>query len=164
MSKDCTKIFATFLSCIEINYIFALLIPKLVIMKNLIFYLFLFSTVFIQSCATVFSGTKCKVSVNEGLPYGSKVYLNGNYVANAPCKVEVSKNSLKNQCFIEIKSEGYESQKIVLVRKVKVAAVIGNIIFTGGLGLILDFADGAIYKAFPNKVNYNLSKKEEEEN
>lgn len=109
----------------------------------------------LSSCATIFSGTKCKVTVKDGNPVNAKVYLNGAFQGDAPCKVKVSKNSLKAGAIIEIKADGYVPEKIVLVKKLKVAALFGDIL-TGVFWIAIDFADGAIYRAFPNKINYSL--------
>ena len=124
-------------------------------MKKLLFVGAIFSLLLLSSCATIFSGTKCKVIVKDGNPINAKVYLNGSFQGDAPCKIKVSKNSLKTGALIEIKADGYETQKITLVRKLKVGALLGDIL-TGVFWIAIDFADGAIYKAFPNKVKYNL--------
>lgn len=110
-----------------------------------------------SSCATVWSGTQCTVNVKNGVPEGAKIYVNGNYVGQAPIKVVISKNGLKNkQTVITIKADGYKSQDIILTRRLKISALIGDIIFTGGIGLIIDFATGAIYKAWPGTIQYTL--------
>jgi hypothetical protein len=111
-----------------------------------------------QSCATIFSGINCKVKVNSGQPVGAKVYMNGNYIGTAPCEMTLSKNGLKNGgTKVLIKADGYKDQEVTLTRKVKVAGLIGDIL-CGLFPLIVDFADGAIYKAAPDKINYNLDK------
>jgi hypothetical protein len=126
-------------------------------MKSFIFIILLAFLMSINySCATIFSGTATKVEVS-GVQENAKVYYNGNYEGEAPLKVKVSKNSLKNGADITIKKEGYEDAIIKLVRKTKVGAIIGNVLFTGGTGLIIDFATGAIYKPHPDKVKYNLT-------
>jgi hypothetical protein len=114
----------------------------------------------LNSCATIFSGTKAGVSV-KGSPETAKVYLNGNYEGTAPTKVRVSKKALKNnQTSITIEKEGYLGQEVVLTRKVKVGALIGNIVFTGiVVGNVIDFATGAIYKPHPGKISYSLTPK-----
>jgi transcription antitermination factor NusG len=124
-------------------------------MKKIIL-LFAVSCVFLMSsCATIFSGTKCKVKVKDGSPVSAKVYVNGSYEGTAPCKIKISKNSLKAGATVEIKADGYETQKVTLVRKMKMGALVGDIV-TGIVWLAIDFADGAIYRAYPNKIEYNL--------
>ena len=115
----------------------------------------LVGTLFFSSCATIFSGTKCKVKVKDGSPVAAKVYVNGSYEGTAPCKIKISKNSLKAGTIVEIKADGFETQKVTLIRKIKMAALIGDIV-TGVVWLAIDFGDGAIYRAFPNKIEYNL--------
>lgn len=114
----------------------------------------------LSSCATIFSGTKCKVKITDGTPVGAKVYVNGNYEGTAPCKVKVSKNGLKNsQTVIELRADGYASQKITLTRKLKVGSIVGNLLCSFGIGIVIDVLTGAIYKASPGKIHYNLDKK-----
>ena len=125
-------------------------------MKKIIIICGVISTVFLSSCATIFSGTKCKVKIKDGYPSSAKVFVNGSYEGTAPCKVVVSKNSLKSGAFIEIKADGYEASKVTLARKLKIGALVGDIL-TGVFWIAIDFADGAIYKAFPSKVEYNLT-------
>lgn len=112
-----------------------------------------------SSCATVFSGTRCTVKIKDGFPAGAKVYVNGNYVGTTPITVTVSKNGLKNkQTTITIKADGYRAQDIILTRRIKISALVGDLLFTGGVGLIIDFIDGAIYKASPGEIKYSLEK------
>jgi len=87
------------------------------------------------------------------------VYVNGNYVGTTPITVTVSKNGLKNkQTTITIKADGYRAQDIILTRRIKISALVGDLLFTGGVGLIIDFIDGAIYKASPGEIKYSLEK------
>ena len=113
---------------------------------------------FTQSCATIFSGTKSGVRVS-GLPEGANVYYNGNFEGKAPCRVKVSKNSLKNgNTKVQIKQEGFKDAEVTLARKMKIGAFVGDV-FVFPVGHIVDFMTGAIYKPYPRKVEYNLQKK-----
>lgn len=115
---------------------------------------------FCCSCATICSGVKCKVKIRSGDPAAAKVLVNGNYSGTTPITIKVSKNGLKNgQTVVTIQADGYLPQEIILTRKIKIAALVGDIIFTGGIGLIVDFATGAIYKSYPGEINYKLEKK-----
>jgi hypothetical protein len=115
--------------------------------------------VFLSSCATIFSGRNDKVKVTGGNPVAAKVYYNGSYVGTAPCEVKVPKADLRHgTAVITIKADGYEDQEIVLTRKLKVGALVGDIL-TGVIWIVVDVVDGAIYKSSKNKVNYDLQKK-----
>ena len=123
-------------------------------MKNIL--IIIITAIVFQGCATIFTGTKSHVKV-DGMPENAKVYLNGNFIGNAPTKVKVSKKALKDNSIITVKSKGYETATIKVVRKTKTGALIFDVIFMF-VGLPIDFATGAIYKPFPKEVNYNLDK------
>ena len=128
-------------------------------MKKTLLCLFLSSLILFTSCATIFSGRNDRVRVEAGNPAAAKVYYNGSYVGNAPCVIKVPKADLKNNmATIVIKMDGYEDQTIVLTRKLKLGAVVGDCL-TGFIWLIVDFADSAIYKSSKNVVRYDLQKK-----
>ncbi|WP_338877195.1 hypothetical protein WBJ53_16280 [Spirosoma sp. SC4-14] len=56
---------------------------------------------------------------------------------------------------IKVEMEGYNPYEIVLTRKVD-GWIAGNIIFGGLIGLIVDAADGAMYKLSPEQVRAEL--------
>ena len=113
----------------------------------------------LQSCATILGGVKDTTRVTQGTPEGAKVYLNGNYISDAPCNVRVNKNVKSGINKIEIKAEGYETQTINMTRKVSIGYVVADAVCTGWIGLIVDFATGCIYKPRPNRIKYSLNKK-----
>jgi len=108
-----------------------------------------------SSCATIFGGMKTNVKV-KGYPEGAKVFYNGNFEGNAPCNVKVSKNSLKDgSTKIQIKAEGFKDSEVTMSRKMKTGAFIGDL-FIFPVGHIIDFVTGAIYKPYPNKIEFSL--------
>lgn len=111
----------------------------------------------LQSCALIFSGTKDKIHISNGSPHEAKVFYNGSYIGTAPTSVKISKNGLKrDNTTIRVESDGYEPEEIRFVRKIKIGAFVGDCL-TGFIWLIPDFLTGAIYKASPASVSYNLS-------
>jgi hypothetical protein len=111
-----------------------------------------------QSCATVFSGCTSKIKI-DGYPTQSYVYYNGVIKGVTPMKLKVNKQDLKNSPEVIIKKEGFEEQTIILKRQLKASALVGNIVFTGALGLAVDFIDGAIYKPDTDKIDFTLERK-----
>lgn len=112
-----------------------------------------------SSCALVFSGTRDKITVHNGTPPNAKVFYNGSYKGTAPMRFSINKRGLKKgHEKIEIKADGYETQTVVFSHKIKGFALFGDVI-TGLIWLIPDFVTGAIYKASPPDVRYNLSRK-----
>ncbi len=124
-------------------------------MKKTITMMALVSVVLLQSCALVLSGRKDKVKVAAGNPNNAKVYYNGEQVGTGSCTVKVNKKSIDN-AVIEVKADGYDTQTFRFSRKLKVGAVVLDCL-TGFIWLIPDFATGAIYKAKPQKVSYDLT-------
>ncbi len=118
------------------------------------------SVIMLQSCATVFSGQKTNVRVKNGTPENANVYYNGSLVGQAPVSVKISKNGLKSgNVKIQVKKEGYNTQEVVLTRKLKMGAFVGDIIIFP-VGHIVDFVTGAIYKPHPGSVKYSLTVKD----
>ncbi len=107
-----------------------------------------------QSCALIFSGTKDKVKVSSSNEITGKVYYNGSYEGDGTVKVKVHKKSLQ-QAEITVQAPGYKTQDFKLSRKLKVGAFAMDCL-TGFIWLIPDFATGAIYKAAPQSLVYNL--------
>jgi hypothetical protein len=116
--------------------------------------------VLMSSCATLMTGTKSGISV-KGTPEGAKVYQSGSFEGEAPLRVRVSKKAMKSgQTTIKIEKEGYMTQEVEINRKVRVGAIIANVVFTGVIiGNVIDFATGAIYKPHPGNIKYKLTPK-----
>lgn len=69
----------------------------------------------------------------------------------------MSKKSLKEgNVKIQIEKQDYEEAEVILNRKMKIGAFIGDILVFP-VGHIVDFLTGAIYKPYPNKIEYNLN-------
>ncbi|MTI32729.1 hypothetical protein [Xanthovirga aplysinae] len=64
---------------------------------------------------------------------------------------------------VTLKSEGFYDQEVTLGKKLRVGSLILDFLFTGPIGLIVDFGSGAIYKQFPNLINYRLKERPEGE-
>lgn len=108
------------------------------------------------SCATVFGGAKNKLVVNEGNPPEAEVYLDGQKVGTTPIDKKISKYLLQEGSVVEIKKEGYETDSIIIERRVHVGYMILDIIPTLGVGLLVDLTTGNIYRPKNNKIDYKL--------
>jgi hypothetical protein len=105
----------------------------------------------LSSCATITGGTKAKIKV---LTYPTNsVYLNGSKIREGSGKVKIKGKAL-NMSIITVKdSTGVEVTKMNTIRKAKGGMIFLNIITTGGLGLIVDFVTGGIYKPVQKTFN-----------
>jgi hypothetical protein len=125
-------------------------------MKSKLIALAVGSCLLMQSCATVFSGSNANVRVPKGTPPNAKIYVDGKYTADAPETLKVPKSALKNGVEITTKADGKE-QTTKVHRKVQVGWLIVDILI-GIVPLGIDFLTGDIYKANPDRVEYNLEK------
>ncbi len=122
--------------------------------NNYLMIIALASTMLLQSCAVVFSGFKDKVKVRSGTPDNAIVYYNGEKVGTGNCTVKIPKKRIAD-AIVEVKAPGYESQTFKFTRKLRGGAIFLDCI-TGVVWLIPDFILGGVYKATPQKVNYDL--------
>jgi hypothetical protein len=112
---------------------------------------------FAYGCATIVSGSKQWMKI-ESTPSNAKVSINGQSVGTTPLSEKIKRK--KDNVEITIKLEGYETYTTTLNREFN-AWYLGNIVFGGLIGLIIDPVTGAIYKLSPDKIDANLEKKKE---
>jgi len=120
-------------------------------MKKSIFAISIISLL-MTSCATVFTGTKDKITFNS-TPAGATIYKDGVEQCKTPCTILV-KRSLGNS-EIEYKLDGYETRLITLDKEFNVVSVInlGNL-----LGWGIDALSGAVMKYDKKVYDITLSK------
>lgn len=119
--------------------------------------LYLVGIVFITtSCATVFGSAKNKFVVNEGTPPEAEVYLDGQKVGTTPIDKKISKYLLQEGSVVEIKKDGYQTDSIIIERRVHIGYMILDILPTLGIGLLVDLTTGNIYRPKNNIIDYKL--------
>lgn len=109
-------------------------------------------TILLSSCATVFTGTKDRITFNSN-PSGATIYKDGVEQCKTPCTIKV-KRSL-NDTDIEYKLDGYETRLITLDKEFNIVSVVnlGNL-----LGWGIDALSGAIMKYDRKVYDITLSK------
>ena len=116
-------------------------------MKNSFKILLLGGLFVFQSCATIVSGSRQTIKFNS-VPASATVYINEVEVGKTP----VEQNLKRNQEYeVLIKMDGYKNYKTTLTKKFN-EWYVGNILFGGIIGLVVDPITGAIYKLSPNEV------------
>jgi hypothetical protein len=133
--------------------------------KSLLAVLLLSVSILFSGCATIFSGSKANINVREAdrpkdsNPVKAKIFVNGNYMGDAPAKISISKSQLKPKLnpYLEIRAEGYKTIKVQLSRKAQAGWLILDII-TGLDGLVVDWITGNINTANPKQVRFVLEK------
>ncbi len=116
---------------------------------NIIFKITLLLSLFVcTNCATIISGSQQMVEITSE-PSAATVFINGIEAGNTP----VQKNLKRNQEYaLTLKLDGYKTYKTKLERKFN-AWYIGNVVFGGLIGIIVDPATGAMYKLKPEQIN-----------
>jgi hypothetical protein len=105
----------------------------------------------LSSCATIIHGSRQDVGFSSN-PTGASVTINGVSFGNTPTVVKLKRSDTQA---VKISLDGYLPYEVVLTRKVD-GWIAGNIIFGGIIGLIVDAADGAMYKLSPEQLTAEL--------
>ncbi len=109
-------------------------------MKNLSKISVLAITLLLTSCATLFTGTKDRITFNS-TPSGATIYIDGIEQCTTPCSIKVKRSI--NDTDVEFKLDGYETRLITLSKEFNVVSVInlGNLFGWG-----IDALSGSVMK------------------
>jgi hypothetical protein len=105
--------------------------------------------IFATSCATLFSGTKDRISFNSK-PSGAVIYKDGVELCTTPCSYKVQRSLSDTD--IEIKLDGYQTRLVTLDKEFNIVSVInlGNLFGWG-----IDALSGAVMKY--DRKSYEIS-------
>lgn len=109
------------------------------------------SLIFFTSCATIISGSRQTVRISSE-PTSATVYINEIEIGNTPVEKDLKRNQ---EYQLVLKLDGYKPYNTKLERKFN-AWYIGNVVFGGAIGLIVDPITGAMYQLKPEQINGNL--------
>lgn len=110
----------------------------------------LLSVFMLSSCATIISGSRQNVEIASE-PSSAKVYINEIEVGNTPIQQNLKRNQEYN---VVLKLDGFETYETKLEKNFN-AWYIGNIVFGGLIGIIIDPITGAIFKLKPEDISGN---------
>jgi len=118
-------------------------------MKNFLTIFLATTMLFMTSCATLFTGTKDRISFNTEPP-GATIYIDGVEQCKTPCSLKVTRSI--NDTDVEFKLDGYETRLITLSKEFNVVSVLnlGNLLSWG-----IDFLSGAVMKY--DKKSYDIT-------
>lgn len=110
----------------------------------------------VAGCATVTQGTT-DVLLIESTPQNAQVLINsGETCSSTPCAIELPK---KTPVTVEISKAGCETRRVNVLSQMSTsggAAVAGNLLVGGVIGLGVDAATGASKELTPNPVVVTL--------
>lgn len=103
-------------------------------------------------CASIIHGTTQKIPVSSD-PSGAQVGVDDqNREYKTPCEIELERGTDHR---LTISLVGYESAIVDIKHKVS-AAVTGNAIFGGLIGMIVDSSNGAVFRLDPETIHSKL--------
>lgn len=105
----------------------------------------------LTSCATIVSGSKQTINFNS-TPTNATVVVDGQEIGKTPLQTKLERKHDHN---VEIKLDGYKTYNVAM-KKTFNEWYIGNILFGGIIGLVVDPITGAIYRLTPKEVNAEL--------
>ena len=112
-----------------------------------------------QGCATIFGG-RTNSMVFIGHPdVQSQVFIDDTLVGQAPGKIVLPKQTVQHGSVLEIRTEGYETQEYLILRKPNPGLVIADFAM-GAVPLIFDVANGNILRPVPRKFDLDYTKQE----
>lgn len=120
-------------------------------MRNLSFLICLSLIMLTSGCATIICGTRQTVKF-ASTPTNASVLIDEVNVGQTPFETRLKRD---REYKVVIKLDGYLPYETKLTKEFN-AWYIGNIVFGGLIGLIIDPITGAIYKLSPKELNAQL--------
>jgi len=112
-----------------------------------------------QGCATILGG-RTNSMVFTGQPdIQSQVFIDDTLVGQAPGKIVLPKQTIQHGSVLEIRTEGYETQEYLILRKPNPGLVLADFAL-GAVPLIFDVANGNILRPNPRKFDLDYTKQE----
>ena len=105
----------------------------------------------LTSCATIVSGSRQTINFNS-TPTNATVVVDGQEIGKTPLETKLER---KHEHKVEIKLDGYKTYSVEM-KKTFNEWYIGNILFGGLIGIVVDPITGAIYRLTPKEVNAQL--------
>ncbi|REC44623.1 peptidase associated/transthyretin-like domain-containing protein [Chryseobacterium pennipullorum] len=107
------------------------------------------------SCASMFTGTKDKISFSTS-PEGAKVFHKGIEKCMTPCTAEIPR-SLSKQT-VTFQKEGFTDKEVKLTKTFNPVTLL-NILLGGAIGVGIDAATGSLTKYSPKNYEVELEAK-----
>ena len=126
---------------------------------NVIFVgILLLGIIFINTdCGTMFGGSRQTVRFDTSPNNVSFTVVPSKMVYTTPTSISLER---KNNYVLTFEKEGYESRQFQIERNIRTGIVVLDVLFTGLIGVAVDWGTGGWYKLSPEFVNITLSKME----
>lgn len=111
----------------------------------------------LSSCASIVHGSVQTIDFTSQ-PKGARIIIDGNEYGITPSAIPLKRNgrfkgeiNTKKEYAVKIEMDGYLPYEIKIKREMD-AWFLGNIIFGGIIGIIIDAGTGAMYKLTPDQI------------
>jgi hypothetical protein len=104
-------------------------------------------------CASIIHGTTQDINISSA-PDQAEIWIDGAKMGSTPTKITLKR---KDNYLVTIKKEGYK-EATMKIEGTASAWIIGNIIFGGIPGCVIDLLTGGAYDLKPEYVDINLTK------
>ncbi len=128
--------------------------------KQIFFIAFIF---ILSSCASIIHGPTQNVDFTSQ-PSGAKITIDGKSYGETPKSIslrrkgrEKGSRSGKKEYNVKIELNGYYPYEVKLKREMN-EWFLGNLVFGGLIGIIIDAANGSMYKLNPNQIIAQMNK------
>lgn len=115
------------------------------------------------SCASIIHGPNQSIDFSSQ-PTGAKIFIDGKEYGITPKTVDLKRKgrlkgeiSSKKEYAVKVELEGFYPYEVKLKREMD-GWFLGNIIFGGLIGIIIDASNGAMYKLNPDQVIAQMGK------
>ena len=106
-----------------------------------------------SGCGTIVHGNDQKIHVTSA-PSGAEVLYEGAVRGITPTDVAIKRRPLKN--VLTLRKEGYEEAQLVVKNGVSLWALLGNIVFGGVPGWVIDAATGSFGATYQDSFTVDL--------
>lgn len=107
------------------------------------------------SCASMFTGTKDKITFNS-TPEGTKVFHKGIEKCTTPCTAEIPRALSKQMVTFE--KDGFANKEVKLVKTFNAVTLL-NVLVGGAIGIGIDAATGSLTRYSPKEYKVELEAK-----
>jgi len=120
-------------------------------------------TLFLSSCASMMHGPNQTVEFRSQ-PSGAKITIDGKDYGKTPQSISLKRKGRekgdepgKQMYDVSIALDGYYPHEFKIKREMD-TWFLGNLIFGGLIGIIVDASSGSMYKLTPNQINVQINK------
>ena len=108
-----------------------------------------------QGCATILGGKSNTLVFKNENAAKAEIFIDGEKVGEAPGKIKLPKEKIQHGSMLVIKADGYAEQEYMLLRRQHAAYTVADLLLWGA-PLIVDYANGNIYRPRPRVFEYEL--------